>query len=127
MTHDPRALLRQLYDVAVASALPARVLAGHLPAPPDPARGRTLVLGAGKAGGAMAQALEAAWPAAAPMSGLVITRYGHVPPDYRPRRIEMVEAAHPVPDAAGERAAARMMRMVQDFNPTADDQVIRSP
>src|SRR6185369_10760587 len=101
---EPRELLRHLYDVAVARALPGRVLADHLPPPP---KGRTLVLGAGKAGGSMAEALEAAWPEDASLSGLVITRYDHKPPSYTPRRIELVEAAHPVPDAAGERAAAR--------------------
>lgn len=119
MTPDPRALLRQLYDVAVASALPGHVLAGHLPEPP---KGRTLVLGAGKAGGAMAQALEAAWPAEAPLSGLVITRYGHVPPGYRPRRLEVVEAAHPVPDASGLAASERLLALTQGL--TADDLVI---
>ncbi|UXH77520.1 glycerate kinase type-2 family protein [Roseateles amylovorans] len=118
---DPRALLRHLYQVAVARALPGKILADHLPPPP---KGRTLVLGAGKGGGSMAKALEAAWPASAPLSGLVITRYGHVPPDYRPQRLEIVEAAHPVPDAAGERAAARMLQGVKDFGLTADDQVI---
>ena len=119
MTLDPRALLRQLYDVAVASALPARVLAAHLPPPP---KGRTLVLGAGKAGGAMAQALEAARPADAPLSGLVITRYGHVPPGYRPRRLRVVEAAHPVPDAAGLAATEALLAMTRGL--TADDLVI---
>lgn len=122
MTLDPRALLRQLYDVAVASALPGRVLAAHLPPPPEPGRGRTLVLGAGKAGGAMAQALEAAWPAEAPLSGLVITRYGHVPPGGRPRRLEVVEAAHPVPDAAGLAASERLLALTRGL--TADDLVI---
>ena len=124
LVSDPRALLKHLYRVAVERALPGKILAGHLPPPPTSPKGRTLVIGAGKGGGSMAQAFEAAWPADAPMTGLVITRYGHIPPDYRPRRIEMVEAAHPVPDAAGECAAARMMQMVRDFNPTADDQVI---
>ncbi|MFG6463211.1 glycerate kinase [Roseateles sp. DXS20W] len=119
MTLDPRALLRQLYDVAVARALPGRVLARHLPPPP---KGRTLVLGAGKAGGAMAQALEAAWPADAPLSGLVITRYGHVPPGYRPRRLRVVEAAHPVPDAAGLAATEALLAMTRGL--TADDLVI---
>lgn len=122
MTLDPRALLRQLYDVAVARALPGRMLAAHLPEPPDPKKGRTLVLGAGKAGGAMAQALEAAWPADAPLSGLVITRYGHVPPDYKPRRLEVVEAAHPVPDAAGLAASERLLALTRGL--TADDLVI---
>lgn len=116
---DPRALLRHLYDVAVARALPGRVLAQHLPPPPQ---GRTLVLGAGKAGGAMAQALEAAWPREAPLSGLVITRYGHVPPGYRPERLALVEAAHPVPDEAGRRAAGRMLSLCAGL--TADDLVI---
>jgi len=122
VTLDPRALLRQLYDVAVARALPARVLAAHLPPPPDPKKGRTLVLGAGKAGGAMAQALEAAWPADAPLSGLVITRYGHVPPGYKPRRLEVVEAAHPVPDAAGLAATQKLLSLTRGL--TADDLVI---
>jgi hydroxypyruvate reductase len=119
---DPKALLRHLYDVAVARALPARMLASRLPPPPEPGKGRTLVLGAGKAGGAMAQALEAAWPATAPLDGLVITRYGHRPPDYEPRRIELVEAAHPVPDQAGQQAAARILQLAQGLTP--DDLVI---
>ena len=122
MSLDPRALLRQLYDVAVVRALPGEVLAAHLPPPPDPARGRAVVLGAGKAGGAMAQALEAAWPADAPLSGLVITRYGHVPPGYRPRRLEVVEAAHPVPDASGLAASERLLALTRGL--TADDLVI---
>jgi hydroxypyruvate reductase len=119
--HDPRALLRTLYDAAVQRALPAHTLAAHLPPPP---RGRTLVLGAGKAGGAMAAALDAAWPADAPISGLVVTRYGHVPPAYlaRPGRIEVVQASHPVPDAAGEAAAQRIAALAQGL--TADDLVI---
>ena len=95
------------------------MLAVHLPAPPN---GRTLVLGAGKAGGAMAEALEAAWPADASLSGLVITRYGHCPPSYTPSRLELVEAAHPVPDAAGEQAAARMLALAHGLS--ADDLVI---
>ncbi len=115
----PRALLRHLYDVAVARALPGEVLASHLPPPP---RGRTLVLGAGKAAGSMAQAFEAAWPEDAPVSGLVLTRYGHKPPGYTPRRLEVAEGAHPVPDAAGERAAARMLALAQEL--TEDDLVI---
>lgn len=119
MTPDPRALLRRLYDTAVARALPGELLAAHLPAPP---KGRTLVLGAGKAGGAMAQALEAAWPADAPLSGLVITRYGHVPPAWRPRRLEVVEAAHPVPDAAGLAASQRLLALTRGL--TADDLVV---
>jgi hydroxypyruvate reductase len=119
MNAEPRALLRQLYDAAVARALPSRVLAAHLPPPPQ---GRTLVLGAGKAGGAMAQALEAAWPADAPLSGLVITRYGHLPAGWRPRRLEVVEAAHPVPDASGLAATEKLLVLTRGL--TADDLVI---
>ena len=121
---DPRALLRQLYDAAVQRALPGQVMAGFLPPPPDPSRGRTLVLGAGKAGGAMAAAVEQLWPADAPMSGLVITRYAHVPPAMpgASRRIEVVEAAHPVPDDAGRQAAARMLALTDGL--TADDLVL---
>lgn len=118
---DPRGFLRALYDAAVARALPAQALGAFLPPPP---RGRTLVLGAGKAGGAMAQALDALWPADAPLSGLVVTRYDHVPSDYRarPGRIEVVEAAHPVPDAAGRQAAQRIAALAQGL--TADDLVL---
>ena len=74
----PRQFLEYLYRVAVERALPLASMGPYLPAPP--ARGRTLVLGAGKAGGSMAQALEALWPANAPLSGLVVTRYDHIPP-----------------------------------------------
>ena len=110
-TTPPREFLRSLYDAAVARALPAQNTARY------PARrrrkGRTLVLGAGKAGGAMAAAVDALWPQDAPLSGLVVTRYHHVPPAYkaRPGRIEVVEAAHPVPDAAGQRAAQRILEL----------------
>ena len=118
---NPRALLRHLYDVAVQRALPLHNTAAHLPSPP---KGRTLVLGAGKAGGAMAQAVEALWPAGAPLSGLVVTRYHHTPP--RPaglaERIEVVEAAHPVPDAAGLAAAQRILQLTEGL--TKDDLVL---
>ena len=89
MQHDPRALLRAMFDAAVEAALPARVVPGHLPPPP---RGRTVVVGAGKASAAMARAVEDAWPG--PLEGLVVTRYGHGAPCCR---IEIVEAAHPEP------------------------------
>ena len=123
-THDPRTLLRSLYDAAVRRALPADNTAAYLPTPPDPKKGRTLVLGAGKAGGAMAAAVDALWPADAPLSGLVVTRYDHVPPAYknRPGRIEVVEARHPVPDAAGARAAQRIAELTRGL--TADDLVL---
>ena len=123
---DPRAFLRTLFDAAVAQALPGpTTLAAFLPPPP---RGRTLVLGAGKAGGAMAAALDAAWPADASLSGLVVTRYDSVPPAFaaaRARgttRIDVVEAAHPVPDEAGRRAAARILELARGLS--ADDLVV---
>ena len=121
---DPLGFLRALYDTAVSRALPADVTAAHLPAPPDPRRGRTLVLGAGKAGGAMAAAVDALWPADAPLSGLVVTRYDHVPPAYlaQPGRITVVQARHPVPDDAGRQAAQRIADLTQGL--TADDLVL---
>jgi hydroxypyruvate reductase len=123
-TLEPRTFLRALYDAAVQRALPAHNTAPYLPPPPEPGRGRTLVLGAGKAGGAMAAAVDALWPAGSPLSGLVITRYDHVPPAYkeRPGRIEVVEAAHPVPDDAGRRATARIAELARGL--TADDLVL---
>ncbi len=110
----PRDTLRAMFDAAVAAADPMAVLSGFLPNPPN---GRTIVVGAGKASARMAEALEAAW--AGPLSGLVITRYGHACPC---EHIEIVEAAHPVPDAAGAAAAARVLETVQGL--TADDLVI---
>jgi glycerate 2-kinase len=119
LIHDPRAFLRSLFDTAVQRALPAATLAAHLPHPPPVSKGRTLVIGAGKAGGAMAAAMDAAWPLEAPLSGLVITRYGHTPPALRvrPGRIEVVEASHPVPDAAGLAATQRMLALTQNLTP----------
>ena len=113
---DPRAFLRALYDAAVRRALPAHTLGRHLPPPP---KGRTVVVGAGKAAGSMAAAVDALWPQDAPLSGLVITRYDHVPPAWRaaPGRIEVVEAAHPVPDEAGLAATQRVMSLVQGLGP----------
>ena len=121
LLNDPRALLRHLYDAAVRRAQPGHTTAAFLPPPP---KGRTVVIGAGKAGGAMAQAVEALWPADAPLSGLVVTRYQHTPPRAAglPERIEVVEAAHPVPDAAGLAAAERILALVQGL--TADDLVL---
>jgi len=118
---QPREFLTHLYQAAVRRALPLHNTAAFLPPPP---KGRTVVIGAGKAGGAMAQAVEALWPAGAPLSGLVVTRYHHTPP--RPaglaQRIEVVEASHPVPDAAGLAAAQRILQLVQGL--TADDLVL---
>ena len=113
--------LRGLFQAAVTRALPLHNTAAFLPPPP---KGRTIVLGAGKAGGAMAQAVEALWPADAPLSGLVVTRYGHTPP--RPagltQRIDVVEAAHPVPDESGMASAQRIMALTQGLS--ADDLVL---
>jgi hydroxypyruvate reductase len=122
---QPRDFLRALFDAAVAQALPGASLARFLPPPP---RGRTLVLGAGKAGGAMAAALDAAWRAEAPLSGLVVTRYDYVPPAFLAAqargaaRVEVVQAAHPVPDEAGRRAAARILELAHGLS--EDDLVI---
>ena len=117
----PRRFLEYLYQAAVQRALPLHNTAAYLPRAP---RGRTLVLGAGKAGGSMAQAVEALWPPDAPLEGLVVTRYGHIPP--RPaglkQRIQIVEAAHPVPDAAGLAAAQRILALTQGL--TRDDLVL---
>lgn len=117
----PQEFLAYLYRVAVQRAHPLQTVEPFLPPPP---RGRTVVLGAGKAAGAMAQAVEALWPAQAPLSGLVVTRYEHVPP--RPeglaQRIEVLEAAHPVPDAAGLMAAERILALAHGL--TADDLVL---
>ncbi len=116
MTADssPQRLLTAMFHAAIASAQPAVCVPAHLPAPP---RGRLIVVGAGKASAAMAQAVEHHWPG--PLSGLVVTRYGYGVPC---SRIEIVEAAHPVPDAAGMRAAERMLALVQDLSP--DDLVL---
>ena len=118
---EPRQFLQYLYRTAVQRALPLHNMAAYLPEPP---KGRTVVIGAGKAGGSMAQAVEALWPADAPLQGLIVTRYGHIPP--RPvglkQRIEIVEAAHPVPDAAGLAAAQRILALVQGL--TQDDLVL---
>jgi len=108
------ALLRRMFDAAIAAAQPARCLPAHLPSPP---KGRTLVIGAGKASAAMARALEDHWHG--PLEGLVVTRYGYEVPC---ERIEIMQAAHPVPDAASLRAAERLLAAVKGL--TADDLVI---
>lgn len=114
MIADPRDLLDRMFRAAVAAADPALLVPRFLPARP---KGRTVVIGAGKGSAAMARAFEQAWDG--PLEGLVVTRYGHgVPCD----RIEIVEAAHPVPDAAGRAAAGRILAMVRGL--TADDLVV---
>ena len=107
-------LLRALFTAAVEAALPGKVVPLYLPTPPA---GRTIVLGAGKASAAMAKAVEDNWPGQ--IEGLVVTRYGHAVPC---RRIEIVEAAHPVPDERGEAAARRILALAKSAGP--DDLVL---
>ena len=103
-----------MFQAAIDAAHPARVLPPHLPRPP---RGRTIVIGAGKAGGAMAKAVEEHWTG--PLEGLVVTRYGQGVPC---SRIKVVEAGHPVPDEAGRYAAECILGLVQGLTP--DDLVL---
>ncbi len=118
---SPRTFLRQLFDAAVTRALPLENTPAFLPAAP---KGRTLVLGAGKAAGAMAHAVEALWPQDAPLSGMVVTRYGHTPqrPEGVAPRLKVVEASHPVPDAAGLAAAEEILALTKGL--TKDDLVL---
>jgi hydroxypyruvate reductase len=110
----PTELLKAMFRAAVDAAQPELCLPPHLPPRP---KGRTIVVGAGKASGAMAKAVEDAW--SGPLEGLVVTRYGHRLPT---TRIEVVEAAHPVPDAAGREAAGRILHIVQGLS--EDDLVL---
>ncbi len=110
----PRRVLMRMFEAAVAAASPDVCVPGHLPARPT---GRTVVVGAGKGAAAMARAVEDHW--SGELSGLVVTRYGHAVPC---RRVEVVEAAHPVPDAAGQDAARRILSLVGGL--TADDLVL---
>jgi glycerate 2-kinase len=105
-----RQALRSLFDAAVAAADPRKVLAAHLPDKPS---GRCIVVGGGKSAAVMAAALEDAWPDL-PLQGTVVTRYGHAVPT---RRIEVIEASHPVPDANSERGALRLLERVRDLQP----------
>jgi len=114
MTVAPKALLRAMFDAAIGAAQPAHCMAPHLP---TPSGGRLQVIGAGKAAAAMARAVEDHWPGE--LAGLVVTRYGY---GVACRRIEVVEAAHPVPDAAGEAAARRILALAEGFD--ADDVVL---
>ena len=108
---NPRALLLDSFNAAVAAADPLRIVAAHLPKPPI---GKTLVVGAGKAAAAMARAVELSWPAQAPLSGEVITRYGH---GLATDRVAVIEAGHPVPDEAGEQAASRILEQAAGLGP----------
>ena len=114
MEIQPRALLRRMFDAAIAAAQPALCVPPHLPEPP---KGQLVVVGAGKASAAMARAVEDHWPG--PLEGIVVTRYGHGVPC---AHIEIVEAAHPVPDEAGQKAAERILRLVANLGP--DDLVL---
>jgi hydroxypyruvate reductase len=107
----PRDLLLESFNAALAAADPLTIVPAHLPKPP---KGRTLVVGAGKAAGAMALAVEQQWPATAPLDGLVITRYQH---GLLTNRITVVEAGHPVPDEAGEQSAREILRRVKALTP----------
>lgn len=109
-------LLLESFQAAVAAADPLCVIAAHLPSPP---KGRTVVVGAGKAAASMARAVENAWPADAPLSGVVVTRYRHGLPL---SRIRCLEAAHPVPDSAGEDASREILALARDLGP--DDLMI---
>lgn len=111
---DPRALLKAMFDAALAAADPLRCVPPHLPEKPGR---RTVLIGAGKASALMARAIEKAWPH--PLEGLVVTRYGHAVPC---ERVEIVEAAHPVPDEAGEAAARRILELAESLGP--DDLLI---
>ena len=113
-TISPRALLQEMFATAIEAAQPNRCIPDHLPAKP---KGKLIVIGAGKASAAMARALEDHW--SGPLEGLVVTRYGYEVPC---ERIEIVQAAHPVPDAAGIEAAERIRQLVTGL--TADDLVI---
>jgi hydroxypyruvate reductase len=117
MTIDPRVLLRRLFDAATEAAQPVHNVPPHLPRPEELGTGRLIVIGAGKASAAMARAVEDHW--SGELSGLVVTRYGYAVPC---ERIEIVEAAHPVPDAAGLAAARRLFEVVRGL--TADDLVL---
>jgi hydroxypyruvate reductase len=106
-----RALLEQSFRAAVAAADPLKILPPHLPPPP---RGRTFVAAAGKAAASMALAVERAWPRGATLEGLAITRYAHGLPT---ERIRVIEAGHPVPDAAGEAGARELLAEVRALGP----------
>ena len=103
---NPRNILLGSFKAALAAADPLQIVPQHLPRPP---KGRTLVVGAGKAAASMAKAIEEHWPSGAPLEGLVITRYGHGLPT---KTIRVIEAGHPVPDEAGERAAQEIFARV---------------
>ncbi|ABS63645.1 Hydroxypyruvate reductase [Parvibaculum lavamentivorans DS-1] len=114
---ETRALLRRLYDAAVKDALPASCLPPHLPKPPAPGEGRLVIFAIGKAAASMAAVAEDYYDREFPgthIEGLALTRYGHAQPT---RHVEVLEGGHPVPDAAGEAAAKRLLRMAEWMGP----------
>lgn len=113
-SEDHVRLMRAMFETAVETAMPSNCVPAHMPKPP---KGRTIVIGAGKASAAMAQVFEKNWNA--PLEGLIVTRYGH---GAACEKIEIVEASHPVPDDAGTKAADRMLKMMQGL--TVDDLVV---
>src|SRR5262249_8454718 len=115
-TMSPREIMLGSFQAALAAADPVKIVPACLPRPP---KGRTLVVGAGKAAASMALAVEANWPAEAPLTGLVITRYRH---GLLTNRITVVEAGHPVPDESGEQAAHEILRLVKSLTP--EDQLL---
>src|SRR6185295_1997464 len=114
LSTDRKELLRRMFAAAIGAVDPLKIVPGRLPAPP---KGRTIVVGAGKAAAAMAKAVEDHWKG--PLEGLVLTRYHHGLPT---RAIEVLEGAHPVPDAAGQQAARRILDQVKGL--TEDDLVL---
>ena len=111
MKATPRELLLGSFHAALAAADPLKIVPQHVPRPP---KGRTLVVGAGKAAAAMALGVEQNWPAGALLDGLVITRYRH---GLLTSRINVIEAAHPVPDESGEKAAHEILRRAKSLTP----------
>ena len=114
---ETRALLKRLYEAAVRAALPEHCLPPHLPVPPEPGQGRLVVFAIGKAAAAMAAAAEDWYDANFPgthLEGLALTRYGHARPT---RHVEVLEGGHPIPDAAGEAASKRLLRMAEWTGP----------
>ena len=114
MDISPQAFLRGLFDAGLAAANPLEIMPAYLPKPP---KGRCIVIGAGKAAASMARAVEDNWQG--DIEGVVVTRYGYGMPT---KRIKVIEAAHPVPDAAGEQAAKEIFKMLEGL--TANDLVI---
>src|ERR1700730_1304403 len=110
MKFEPRELLRRMFDAAINATQPAQCIPPHLP---TTLRGRLVVIGAGKASAAMARAVEDNWRGE--LSGVVVTRYGYSVPC---QRVEIIEAAHPVPDAASLGASERILQAVRDLSPT---------